>query len=135
MKFVFCLSNSAAKNILKVLKILKKGFSSRACYSYVPSNVNYCSVCIVLWRDTEWLYYATTCYQKPWDFRISITTDPIRFWMVLMDSLGLIYIRKVSSFCSHGPYELRYFDVKWQFAEFHVHKIKNVIVIVIVLHF
>ena len=42
--------------------------------------------------------------------------------MVLMDSLGSIYIRKVSSFCSYGPYELRYFDVKWQFADFHVRK-------------
>ena len=39
-----------------------------------------------------------------------------------MDSLGSIYIRKVSSFCSYGPYELRYFDVKWQFANFHVRK-------------
>ena len=40
--------------------------------------------------------------------------------MVLMDSLGSIYIRKVSSFCSYVPYELKYFDVKLQFAEFHV---------------
>ena len=45
--------------------------------------------------------------------------------MVLMDSLGLIYIRKVSSFCSYGPYELRYFDVNWQFAEFHDRKIRH----------
>ena len=40
--------------------------------------------------------------------------------MVLMDSFGLIYTRKVSSFCSYVPYELRYFYVKLQFAEFYV---------------
>ena len=45
--------------------------------------------------------------------------------MVLMDSLDLIYIRKVSSFCPYGPYELRYFDVKLQFAELHVLKIQH----------
>ena len=39
-----------------------------------------------------------------------------------MDSLGLIYIRKVSLFRSYVPYELRYFNAKFQFDEFHVLK-------------
>ena len=41
------------------------------------SRAKYIAICAA--RDAQCLYYATTRYQKPCDYRISITANPIRF--------------------------------------------------------
>ena len=48
------------------------------------------------------------------DYWISITIEPIKFWVGSIDSLGSNYIIKVFLFFLYVPYVRRYYDAKFE---------------------
>jgi len=73
--------------------------------------------------------YAIRRDASIWDFRISITTESIKFYVGSTDSLVLNYIIKVFLFFLCMPCEQRYCNVKSDLENF---TLRNIIVIIVV---
>jgi len=81
-------------------------------------------------RDRTVYLYANRWIASTRDYRISITTEPMKFWIEAIDSLGSNYIIKIFSFLLYVPYERRYCDAKFESGNF---LLRNVVVIVIII--
>jgi len=78
-------------------------------------------------RDCTVYLYANRRVASTRDYRISITAEPMKFWIGAIDSLGSNYIIKLFSFFLYVPYERRYCDAKFESGNF---LLRNVIVMI-----
>jgi len=80
-------------------------------------------------RNRTVYLYANRQVASTRDYRISITVEPMMFWLGAIDSLGSNCIIKVFSFFLYVPYERRYCDTKFESGNF---LLRNVVIIIIV---
>jgi len=71
-------------------------------------------------RETQRVIYANARLASIRDYQISETVKPIKFWVISIDSLDLIYITNMFLFFLYVSYKQRYRDAKSEIRNFHL---------------
>jgi len=87
------------------------------------------TVCIASRDRTVSIYVSRQFASARWDW-ISITAEPMKFWISTINSLGSKWIIKMSLFFLYMSYERRYCNAKFKSGNL---LLRNIVVIVIII--